>query len=90
MNKDELIKKLTEENTKLKELLECSEQYRNYYRKGKLELYSMGGQITDAVMKCLPCSEGALERQAVKALGKKLGWIELSEYDLLKEKLNKT
>jgi len=42
--------------------LVASEQYRRAYQKGKYALYAYGGEIQQAAMEHLPCSEGPLEQ----------------------------
>lgn len=54
---------LAEANSKLTETVVASEDYRRAYQRGKVELYAMGGEFTEAAMKCLPCGEGPLDRR---------------------------
>lgn len=47
--------------------LMVSEQYRRKYAEGKYALYAMGGEVTKAAMKHLPCGgEGPLESYELK------------------------
>ena len=45
----------------LERALAASELFRSAYRKGKLALYAMDGEIAKAAMSTLPCGEGGLE-----------------------------
>ena len=71
------IETLKDKLETLTETLEASEMFREAYRKGKLKLYAMEGEIAEAAMANLPCSEGPVERAAARIIGHSMGWSDL-------------
>lgn len=60
------IAALESELAEAKKALMVSESFRRAYRDGKLALYAIAGEVSEAAMAYLPCSEGPLERYSAR------------------------
>lgn len=60
------LREARKERDEARNALMVSEQYRRSYEAGKHALYGMGGEITEAAARHLPCGEGPLNRYVRK------------------------